>query len=121
MAFVKSTSSVTNTAITVEGLTGGSNGKVVRVSAANTVIDASNTDSVTNLLTILIKQDGLYYSEGLITGFSGLTPGSPYFLGSDGSLVSAAPTPTTTTRAFLLGFAINTTDFIFRPQIPISG
>lgn len=121
MAFVKSTSVVTDTAITIPGLTGGTNGKVVRISAANTVTDAANTDSVTQLNTILIKQGGIYYASGLITGFTSLAAGSPYFLAADGTITSSAPIPTATARALYLGFAINTTDLVFRPGIPISG
>jgi len=121
MAFVKSTSIVTDTAITIPNLKGGDNGKVVRVSGTNTVTNASNADSVVQLNTILFKQGGIYYSSGLITGLSSLAPGSPYFLAADGTLSSAAPTPTASVRALYLGFAINTTDLVFRPGIPISG
>jgi hypothetical protein len=121
MAFIKSTSTVTDTALTIPNLTGGSNGRVVKIISANTVSNASYQDSVTQLNTILIKSGDIYYSAGLITGFSGLTPGAPYFLGLNGTLESSAPTPTATAVALFLGFAINTTDFIFRPGIPISG
>lgn len=121
MAFVKSTSTVTDTAITIPGLTGGDNGKCVRISGPNTAINALNTDSVTQLNAVLFKQGGIYYASGLITGLSSLSPGSPYFLAADGTLASSAPTPTTTRRALYLGFAINTTDLVFRPGIPISG
>jgi hypothetical protein len=121
MAFVKSTSTVTDTAITIPSLTGGTNGKVVRINGTNTVTDAANTDSVTQLNAVLIKQGGIYYASGLITGFTSLAAGSPYFLAADGTITSSAPTPTATTRALYLGFAINTTDLVFRPGIPISG
>lgn len=121
MAFVKSTSIVTDTAITIPGLSGGDNGKCVKISGTNTASNALNTDSVTQLNTILFKQGGIYYSSGLITGLSSLSAGSPYFLGADGTVSSAAPNPTSTVRALYVGFAINTTDLVFRPGIPISG
>lgn len=121
MAFVKSTSIVTDTAITIPNLTGGTDGKVVRISGTNTATNASNADSVTQLNTVLLKQGGIYYASGLVTGFSSLAAGSPYFLAADGTLSSSAPTPTATVRALYLGFAINTTDLVFRPGIPISG
>jgi hypothetical protein len=121
MAFIKSTSTVTDTAITIPGLTGGSDGKVVRISGVNTATNAANTDSVTQLNAVLIKQGGVYYASGLVTGFVSLSAGSPYFLASDGSLTSTPPTPTSTVRALYLGFAINSTDIVFRPGIPISG
>lgn len=121
MGFIKSTSTVTDTALTVPGLNGGTDGRVVKITSANTTANASYQDSVTQLNTILLKSGGIYYSSGLVTGFSGLTPGAPYFLGLSGTLESSAPIPSATAVALYLGFAINTTDFIFRPGIPIAG
>lgn len=121
MPFIKSTSIVTDIAITVPGLTGGTNGKVVRVDGENTVTDAANTDSVSQLNAVLIKMGGIYYASGVVSGFTSLAAGAPYFLGSDGSIVSTPPSPTTSVIALYLGFAINSTDIIFRPGIPISG
>jgi hypothetical protein len=121
MTFIRSTSIVTDTAITVDNLTGGTNGKVVRVSGSNTVSNAANTDSAVQLNAVLIKQNNVYYASGVITGFTSLSAGSPYFLGVDGSLVSTPPTPSGSTRVLYLGFALNTTDLLFRPGTPISG
>lgn len=121
MSFVKSTSVITDTAITIPDLSGGTNGKVVRISGTNSVVDASYTDSVAQLNTVLIKQGGVYYSSGLINGFSGLSAGSAYFLSSNGNITPNAPTPTSTIKALYLGFAINETDLVFRPGIPIAG
>jgi len=121
MAFIKSTSTLSSNAVTVPNITGGDNGKVVRISGSNTAINAANTDTSSQLLAILIKIGGEYYASGVVSGFSGLTPGSPYYLGTTGDLISTPPTPTTATRALLIGFALNTTDIIFRPGIPISG
>jgi len=121
MSFVKSTNVVTNTAITVEGLSGGTNGKVVRISGANTVTNATSSNSVSQLNTVLFKQGDLYYGEGVITGLSGLSSGASYFLGSDGSPTASPPTPSASVRSLYIGFALNTTDLYFRPSIPISG
>jgi len=121
MPFIKSTSTITSTAITVPGLTGGTNGKLVRVNGENTVTNAANTDSVSQLNAVLLKVGGIYYAEGVVTGLTSLAAGSPYFLGSDGSLVSTPPFPTSTVRSLYVGFAINSTDLVFRPGIPISG
>lgn len=121
MPFIKSTSTITSTAITVPGLTGGTNGKVVRVDGENTVTNAASTDSVSQLNAVLIKVDNIYYAEGVVTGLTSLAAGSPYFLSSDGSIVSTPPIPTASVRALYLGFAINSTDLVFRPGIPISG
>lgn len=121
MSFIKSTSTVTDTAITVPGLTGGTNGKVVRISGSNVVSDASSGDSATQLNAVLLKQSDTYYASGVVTGFTSLSAGAPYFLASDGTLTSTPPTPTASVRTLYLGFALNTTDLLFRPGIPISG
>lgn len=121
MGFIASTSLVTDTAITVPDLTGGTNGKIVRVNGTNTVIDASYNDTAVQLNTVLLKQNGAYYAYGVVTGLTGLSPGAPYFVGSDGSLTATPPTPSSTVRVLYVGFALNTTDFLFRPGIPISG
>lgn len=121
MAFVKSTSTLSADAVTVPNISGGDNGKVVRISGANTVVNAANTDTSTQLQSILIKIGGEYYASGVVSGFSGLTPGSPYYLGTTGDLIASPPTPTTSTRALFIGFAINTTDIILKPGTPISG
>lgn len=121
MAFIKSTSTLSADAITVPNMTGGDNGKVVRVSGSNTAVNAANTDTSSQLLAVMIKIGGEYYAAGKVSGFSALTPGSAYYLGTTGDLISAPPTPTTATRAMFIGFAINTTDIILRPGTPISG
>jgi hypothetical protein len=121
MAFIKSTSTVTDTAITIPGLTGGTDGKIVRIDGSNTATDALNTDSVVLLNSVLFKKGGIYYSSGLVTGLESLSAGSPYFLTSTGDITPNPPTPTPNTVALYLGFAINETDFVFRPGIPITG
>lgn len=121
MSFIKSTSIITSTAVTIPNLTGGTNGKVVRISGSNAVSDASNTDTPVQLNALLIKQGGVYYGQGVVSGFSSLSSGAPYFLASDGTLTSSPPTPTSTTTVVFLGFAINTTDLFFRPTMPITG
>lgn len=121
MGFIASTSLVTDTAITVPDLSGGTNGKIVRVNGTNTVVDASYNDTAVQLNTVLLKQNGVYYAYGVVTGLTGLSPGAPYFVGSDGSLTATPPTPSSTVRVLYVGFALNTTDLLFRPGIPISG
>lgn len=121
MAFIKSTSQVTDTAITVDGLTGGTNGNVVRVTGNNTVTDCAWTDTAAQLNSVLFKQGGIYYAAGVIPGIGGLTAGASYFLGETGGLTSAPPTPSSTVRVLFLGFALNGNDLLFRPGIPISG
>lgn len=121
MAFVKSTSTLSADAITVPNLSGGDNGKVVRISGSNTATNAANTDTATQLQTVLIKIGDEYYAGGTVSGFTGLTAGTPLFLDTTGGLTTSAPTPTASTRALFIGFALNSTDLVFRPGIPISG
>lgn len=121
MSFIKSTSTITDIAITVPNLSGGTNGRVVRINGSNSVTNASYTDTVAQLNTILIKQGDIYYASGVVSGFSGLLVGSAYFLSNDGNITENAPTPTSSVKALYLGFAINETDLIFRPGIPIAG
>lgn len=121
MSFTRSTSVVTDTAITVPGLTGGTNGKVVRVNGINTVTNASRADSAAQLNAVLFKQNDTYYAQGVITGLTSLSAGSPYFLDTSGNITSSPPTPSSTVRVLYIGFALNETDLLFRPGIPISG
>lgn len=119
--FIKSTSTITDVAITIPNLTGGDNGKLVRVSGSNTVVNASSSDSAVELNSVLLKQGNNYYASGLVTGFTDLSPSAPYFLSANGSLTSTPPVPTSTVRTLYVGFAVNTTDLVFRPGTPISG
>lgn len=121
MGFVASTNVITDTALTVPNLSGGTNGRIVRVSGSNTVLDASNTDSAVLLNTLMVKIDGIYYSYGYVSGFTGLSAGTPYFLGTSGALLNAPPTPTSTVKVVFLGFALNATDLLFKPAAPITG
>ena len=119
--FITSTSTITSVAVTVPNLTGGTNGKVVRMSGTNQVTDAANSDTATQLNTVMFKVSDVYYSSGYLTGFSGLNPGSVYYLSTAGNITASPPTPTSSVRVLLIGFAVNTTDLVFRPGIPISG
>lgn len=119
--FITSTSVVTDTAITVPNLSGGTNGKVVRVNGTNQVTDASQADTTSQLNTVLIKMHDEYYAYGVVPGFTSLNPGSSYFLSTSGNITATPPIPTSSVRVLYLGFAINTTDLLFRPGIPISG
>jgi len=121
MSFVKSTDVITDVALTVSGLSGGTNGKVVRINGTNTATDASSGDTSIQLNNVLIKVNNIYYSWGLVQGFSGLSAGSALFLAADGTPTATPPTPSSTVRSLFLGFAVNSTDIIFRPGTPISG
>lgn len=121
MAFVKSTGTTTAEAVTVSGLTGGTNGRCVRITSSNTVADADYNDTVSQLNALLFKNNNTYYAYGVVDGLTGLTAGTIYFLGVDGTPTSTAPTPSSTIRALSIGFAINATTLMFRPGIVIAG
>jgi hypothetical protein len=121
MAFIKSTNVITDVALTVDNLSGGTDGKVVRISGNNAVTNASYNDTAAQLNAVLFKQSGVYYSGGVIPEVGGLTAGAAYFLDEFGGVTSSPPTPSSTVRVLYIGFAINTTDLFFRPGIPISG
>lgn len=121
MAFIKSTSVVTSTAVTVPNLSGGTNGKIVRLTTSNTVVDATYNDSVAELNSVMLKQNGVYYAAGVVDGFTGLIAASAYYLGSNGVPTSTAPTPSSTIRSLYIGFALNSTTLLFRPGLVISG
>lgn len=121
MAFVKSTNLITDVALTVGNLTGGSNGKVVRINGNNTVTNASWLNTAAQLNSVLFRQDGIYYASGVVPNIGGLTAGATYFLDEFGGLTSSPPAPSSTIRILFVGFGLNGDDLLFRPGIPISG
>jgi hypothetical protein len=121
MAFVKSTNLITDVAITIDGLSGGSNTKVVRITGNNTTTNASYNDTAAQLNSVLFRQDGIFYGAGVIPNIGGLTAGASYFVDEFGGLTTNPPTPSSTVRVLYIGFALNTEDLFFRPGIPISG
>lgn len=103
------------------GQAGGTNGKVVRVSAANTWVDASQADTVDQLRCLAFKTaEGYYLPGSYISGLSGLTANTVYYLSTSGNLTSSAPSPSTTVRLVAVGKALSTTSLLFSPETPIS-
>lgn len=104
------------------GQTGGTDNKVVRIASANTWQDASNADTIDQLVGLAFKVGGHYYPPGSwITGLSGLTAGTVYYLSTGGSLTSTAPTPSGSLRRVVIGKAYDTTKLLFDPMTPIGG
>ena len=104
------------------GQSGGTDGKVVRVSAANTWVDASQADTIDQLVGLRFKAAGLYYPPGAeITGLSALSAGSVYYLSTAGAMTATAPTPSSTVRRVVIGKATSTTVLLFSPGTPIGG
>ena len=121
MSFFTATQNTTQVAETIPNLTGGTNGKIVRISATNTCINASNTDTPAQLNALIVKMGDVYYSSGFIDGFTGLTAGLPYFLSTAGDITASPPTPSASARVVFIGYAVNTTALVFRPGTPITG
>jgi hypothetical protein len=119
--FITSTSTITDVALTVPNLTGGSNQRVVRLNGSNSVVNADQGDSAAQLNTVLIKSANVYYAGGVITGFANLAPGQAYFLSTTGNITATPPVPSASVRTLYVGFAVNGTDLLFRPGIPVSG
>lgn len=119
--FITSTSIVTDIALTVPNLTGGDNGKIVRIIGTNQCTNAAQGDTTSQLNTVLVKMNNQYFAAGVVSGFTGLNPGSSYFLSTLGNITATPPIPTASVRVLYLGFALNNTDLLFRPGIPISG
>lgn len=111
-----------NLGLRPSGQSGGTNGKVVRLSSANTWTDASQADTIAQLAGLAFKLGGRYLPPGsVITGLSSLTAGAAYYLSTAGGMTSTAPTPSSTVRRVFLGVAISTTVLVFDPGLPIGG
>jgi len=101
---------------------GGTSTKVVRYSAANTWTDASQADTAAQLTGLMMVVSSVYYPPGtLVTGLSGLTAGSVYYLSTAGGVTTSAPTPSGSVRLVVVGKAVSTTSLLFAPQTPIGG
>jgi len=102
------------------GITGGTDGKVVRISGSNTCVDASNTDTLNQLGGIMLKVAGIYWPPGrVVYGLSGLTAGTMYYLGTAGALTSARPTMSSTVAVLPLGVALTSSALNFQFYPPL--
>lgn len=109
----------------VPSLTGGTASRVVRISAADTVVDADRTHTVAQLSILLWKTaGGLYLPPGrLITGLSSLTAGAAYYLSTSGQITNSEPdlAANPTWCKVVVGVALSTTRLWFQPRVPIRG
>lgn len=108
---------------TIPGQTGGTNGKIVRMTnSANTWTDAKNSDMVDELFGLAFKQNNEYFRPGaVIMGLSNLSPGTVYYLDNAGGLTPTVPTPSPTVRRVAVGKAISPETFLFTPGPVITG
>jgi hypothetical protein len=104
------------------GQSGGTTGRVVRVSAADTWADAVSSDTAAQLARLAFKQaSGVYVIEGLITGLSGRTVGATQFLSNvpSSQFTEAPPTLPGSLRRVPLGVALSATTVLFHPGLVI--
>lgn len=107
---------------TLSGQSGGTAGKVIRLSGADTWTDAAQSDTADQLEVLALKVGTNYYPPGRqVPGMSALTAGTSYWLGTSGNMTSVPPAPGPSVRSVYLGKALDTTTFLFVPQRPISG
>lgn len=118
-------SSIGAASATISGLSGGTDGKVVRLNGTSgTVVDADWNDSVEQLSVVFMKQGGLYYPVNrAVAGFTGLDPAKYYYLGDNGAMTAfsagSSPTITTTQVRLFLGRPISSTTLFFVAGIPM--
>lgn len=83
--------------------------------------DCSNGRQATGFVLSSVLNGGAAscYHEGQITGMSGLTKGTAYFLSTVGAVTA---TPTTTAGQILqfIGYATSTTSLNFEPETPVT-
>lgn len=102
-------------------------GNLVYIGAAGTVFkaDANSVDKAAIgfvLASVTSGQPALVYFEGTITGLTGLTAGTRYFLSdtTTGGVVPAGSIPTGAGDIVqLIGTALSATSLTFEPQTPI--
>jgi len=106
----------------VRGLSGGSDGRVVRYISSNTVTNAQNTDTNDQLGVLLYRSGGKYYRPGELVPGTSLTAGQSLWLGDNSTpFLTSAPTPSSSVRLVYLGKAMSTTTWHFRPGQPVGG
>lgn len=101
-------------------------GNLVYVNASGSVLkadaSAASKEAVGFVLSAITNAASgtVYFGSGIITGLSGLTAGSAYFL-SDSTPGSVTTTPPTGTNKIVqrVGRAISTTVLYFEPQVPV--
>ena len=104
------------------GQSGPADGLIVRPSAANTWVAASNANTAAQLHSLFVKIGGVYYPTGsVVNGLGTLVAGSVYYLSTGGAMTTTPPTPSGSLRHVLLGVALSTTHLLFTPQTPIGG
>lgn len=105
----------------VRGLSGGSDGRVVRISTANTCVNAINTETGLQLSSLLYRSGGKYYRPGtLVPSLSGLVAGQTYFLGDNTTPLLSTPVAIGSSKqSVFIGTAVSTTSLFFEPGKPV--
>lgn len=97
-------------------------GNLVYVAAAGTAFKADATSSTKQAVGFVLSSASsgasatVYFGSGLVTGLTGLTAGSIYYLSATaGAITTTAPTGTGKIQQ-QVGIAANTTTLYFEPQ-----
>lgn len=109
---------------TITGLAGGTAGRVVRISAGDTCVDADRTHTVDQLALLIYKTSGgLYLPPGRVITASGRTAGAPQYLSTSGQMTETEPdlAANPTWCKVVLGVALSATRVLFAPRTPIRG
>lgn len=92
-------------------------GKIIRQSGSQAQLGDNSSDAgVTNIIGMATTAGGsgdtiTVRSYGIVSGLSGLSQGTTYFLSTSGDLTSSAPS----SRAKIMGYAISATEFYLLP------
>lgn len=108
----------------INGLTGGSDKRVVRYSSSTVVTNAQNSDSSDDLGELLFLAGGTYYRSGdLVKGLTslGYSTGQILWLGTNASpFLTAQPTASSSLRVVRLGRFMSADAFLFKPNAPVT-
>jgi len=99
-------------------------GDLVYPSGNLAVTQADNSDISTQAVALIVEKPtsttATLLFMGRVKGFAGLTFGDELFLGSSGAFVTKTGLPTSSGSTIQkIGTAVNSTDFIFDPQIAV--
>jgi hypothetical protein len=104
--------------VTTEALAAGAIVNIVTAGARNASNASSATEAVGYVTAAFASgATATVFKEGTVTGLSGLTVGSTYYLGTGGALVLAAAAPSAVgTIIQIIGKAVTATSVDFSPQ-----
>lgn len=96
------------------------NSSGARVRLANATAEGSEVDFVAASAGAASSSINCIMPGQIIRGFSGLTPGAPYFLSTTGGAITATPPAAAGNVVQCVGKALSATELWFSPQPPIT-